>query len=234
MLQCWRWSPADRPAFRDVHRALGNIFPASTIEDEVCRAARGDAKRRSKRDAAKKSASVEGGQPRRSPPGQLLLGPAARKERSSSRRRPPPLSPDDFPPPPPDAAALVSPTRGRHPKFPLIPPKAKPASPHKPAASPLAEAAVAAAHHRSGTLPKHNRIGAYLESLEGSELHSEDSLDEKTPGPKDPNPALPPNDQFLAQLQEMAQGLRKTSKDSSKGSPQICLAWPTQDGHDCR
>ena len=37
MLQCWNWSPSDRPRFRDIHSSLESLFPHSNIDEEVDR-----------------------------------------------------------------------------------------------------------------------------------------------------------------------------------------------------
>ncbi|GMT31166.1 hypothetical protein PFISCL1PPCAC_22463, partial [Pristionchus fissidentatus] len=37
MLQCWNWSPSDRPRFRELHSRLENILSNSSIDDEVDR-----------------------------------------------------------------------------------------------------------------------------------------------------------------------------------------------------
>ncbi|GMT04998.1 hypothetical protein PENTCL1PPCAC_27172, partial [Pristionchus entomophagus] len=37
MLQCWNWSPSDRPRFRELHSRLENILNNSSIDDEVDR-----------------------------------------------------------------------------------------------------------------------------------------------------------------------------------------------------
>ncbi|XP_043225715.1 tyrosine-protein kinase ABL1-like isoform X2 [Amphibalanus amphitrite] len=35
MRQCWRWGPADRPTFREIHHSLETMFQESSIRDEV-------------------------------------------------------------------------------------------------------------------------------------------------------------------------------------------------------
>ncbi|XP_037082121.1 tyrosine-protein kinase ABL1-like [Pollicipes pollicipes] len=35
MQQCWRWGPADRPTFREIHHSLETMFQESSIVDEV-------------------------------------------------------------------------------------------------------------------------------------------------------------------------------------------------------
>ncbi|VDN45275.1 unnamed protein product [Gongylonema pulchrum] len=34
MLQCWNWSPSDRPRFKEIHASLESLFPQSTIDEE--------------------------------------------------------------------------------------------------------------------------------------------------------------------------------------------------------
>ena len=33
MRQCWRWGPADRPTFREIHHSLETMFQESSIRD---------------------------------------------------------------------------------------------------------------------------------------------------------------------------------------------------------
>uniref|UniRef100_A0A915PPZ0 Tyrosine-protein kinase n=1 Tax=Setaria digitata TaxID=48799 RepID=A0A915PPZ0_9BILA len=35
MLQCWNWSPSDRPRFKEIHASLESLFPQSNIDEEV-------------------------------------------------------------------------------------------------------------------------------------------------------------------------------------------------------
>jgi hypothetical protein len=35
MLQCWNWSPSDRPRFKDIHSSLESLLQQSNIEEEV-------------------------------------------------------------------------------------------------------------------------------------------------------------------------------------------------------
>ncbi|CAB60296.2 Tyrosine-protein kinase abl-1 [Caenorhabditis elegans] len=35
MLQCWNWSPSDRPRFRDIHFNLENLISSNSLNDEV-------------------------------------------------------------------------------------------------------------------------------------------------------------------------------------------------------
>lgn len=35
MLQCWNWSPSDRPRFKEIHSSLESLFPQSSIDEEV-------------------------------------------------------------------------------------------------------------------------------------------------------------------------------------------------------
>ncbi|CAG9533872.1 unnamed protein product [Cercopithifilaria johnstoni] len=35
MLQCWNWSPSDRPRFQEIHANLESLFPQSNIDEEV-------------------------------------------------------------------------------------------------------------------------------------------------------------------------------------------------------
>ncbi|CAD6188681.1 unnamed protein product [Caenorhabditis auriculariae] len=37
MLQCWNWSPSDRPRFRDIHASLESLFPNTSVDEEVSR-----------------------------------------------------------------------------------------------------------------------------------------------------------------------------------------------------
>lgn len=35
MLQCWNWSPSDRPRFKEIHASLESLFPQSNIDEEA-------------------------------------------------------------------------------------------------------------------------------------------------------------------------------------------------------
>ncbi|KHN73993.1 Tyrosine-protein kinase abl-1 [Toxocara canis] len=98
MLQCWNWSPSDRPRFKEIHSSLESLFPQSNIDEEVdkqlerCRAA---SQRRSAQHRSGIPASVVPvASPRLSSAQQRLSG----DDRQMRMARMPTI---DFPPPPP-------------------------------------------------------------------------------------------------------------------------------------
>ncbi|KJH44171.1 SH2 domain protein [Dictyocaulus viviparus] len=248
MLQCWIWSPSDRPRFRDIHASLESLFPHSNIDEEVDRQlekSRLTSQRRTRRsDVAPVSAALlQDSNNRRS-----FNGAGASQGTSCV-----------FPPPPLRLTHETAPLHGstqptfssfrdsnldqarsvtRQLPLPTPPQSSKPkllktafsnathSSIDKEAndevlISPLAEKNLRKVISRFGTLPKNDRIDAYLESMkrdrpdsevgESSEAAvvntlSDDSLDEPLPS----NPL----DGKSTVLMKLKSRLRKTSSES--------------------
>uniref|UniRef100_A0A0N5AST4 Tyrosine-protein kinase n=1 Tax=Syphacia muris TaxID=451379 RepID=A0A0N5AST4_9BILA len=99
MLQCWNWSPSDRPRFKEIHASLESLFPQSNIDEEVnrqlerCRAS----KRRSQRSDHMQSNVIPVPSPRLTAV-QQKISTDERKSRNSTVTGPPNI---EFPPPPP-------------------------------------------------------------------------------------------------------------------------------------
>lgn len=204
MLQCWIWSPSDRPRFCDIHASLESLFPHSNIEEEVDRQlekSRSTSQRRSHRGGADNLQRTIG---------DVYPSPGRTSRHSSSRQDPVQPTLSSFRDP--------SSNEGSSPSLPL--PLPIPSQASKPklvktaltnslqsaerapingnvVVSPLAERNVRKIISRFGTLPKNDRIDAYLESMktaqpggfasgdwEGGGLHrviSDDSLDDFPP-----------------------------------------------------
>ncbi|WKY14214.1 hypothetical protein Q1695_000057 [Nippostrongylus brasiliensis] len=198
MLQCWIWSPSDRPRFCDIHASLESLFPHSNIEEEVDRQlemSRITSQRRSLHSGAENmQRTFSDLYP--SPARSSRLGPSkqdSNRPTMSSFRDP---SVDETPP---VSRHLPLPTPSQALKPKLVKPALGNASQNSDRAlasesalvSPLAERNVRKIISRFGTLPKNDRIDAYLESMktvqpggsgdwEGTGLNrvlSEDSLD---------------------------------------------------------
>uniref|UniRef100_A0A915AI09 Tyrosine-protein kinase n=1 Tax=Parascaris univalens TaxID=6257 RepID=A0A915AI09_PARUN len=194
MLQCWNWSPSDRPRFKEIHASLESLFPQSNIDEEVdkqlerCRATQ----RRSSQRSGIPTSVVPVASPR-------LLSTQQRLSDDDRHIRMAHAPTIEFPPPPTrshDTCVAststatfpheqIQPTNSPRRNLPLpVPPSsAKPKllkavlSP-SPAiqshaeelsgeviVSPLAEKNVRKAVSKFGTMPKNVRIDAYLESM---------------------------------------------------------------------
>ncbi|KAJ1357460.1 hypothetical protein KIN20_015617 [Parelaphostrongylus tenuis] len=247
MLQCWIWSPSDRPRFRDIHASLESLFPHSSIDEEVDRQlekSRLSSQRRSRRSdvVSSKAAHFEDSNNRRS-----FNGPGSSQRNS-----------EIFPPPSVrlphhenSQHDLTQPTFSsfrdsnldqvrhvpRHLPLPTPPQSSKPkllktalsnatqfvdrgSANDEVLISPLAEKNLRKVISRFGTLPKNDRIDAYLESMKRdrpdssgigdseatmNNALSDDSLDELT----DPNPL----DGSCPVLVQLKSRLKKTSSE---------------------
>ncbi|VDM57145.1 unnamed protein product [Angiostrongylus costaricensis] len=194
MLQCWIWSPSDRPRFRDIHASLESLFPHSSIDEEVDRQlekSRLTSQRRSRRSdvVLTKQARFEDSNNRRS-----FNGPGS-LQRNSELFPPPSFS--SFRDSTSDQVRHVP----RHLPLPTPPQSSKPKllktalsnatqfhlCSDEVLISPLAEKNLRKVISRFGTLPKNDRIDAYLESMKRdrpdteaamNNALSDDSLDE--------------------------------------------------------
>ncbi|CAJ0609227.1 unnamed protein product [Cylicocyclus nassatus] len=205
MLQCWIWSPSDRPRFRDIHASLESLFPHSNIDEEVDRQlekSRLTSQRRSRRSDVVPVSAVrfQDTNNRRSFSG------AAAPQRGSG---------EVFPPPPvrtshheaslqdqaqPSLSSFREPVNDplrpipRHLPLPTPPQSSKPKllktalnnasqsvdrgqANEEVLVSPLAEKNLRKVISRFGTLPKTDRIDAYLESMKRDQPDMSDAGD---------------------------------------------------------
>ncbi|PAV72526.1 hypothetical protein WR25_25222 isoform G [Diploscapter pachys] len=185
MLQCWNWSPSDRPRFRDVHASLESLFPHSNIDEEVDRQL--EKSRQSDRRARRSQATASVSSPRfdrRS----LGLSPSTdsfphtlhdiqqqpalssfRDPSCSNQAEPHPLprssrSSRNLPLPTPPSSAkpkLLKNVMNGHSESPAE----RSSSCDDVLVSPLAEKNLRKVGSRYGTMPKNARIDAYLQSM---------------------------------------------------------------------
>ncbi|KAK6760449.1 hypothetical protein RB195_021789 [Necator americanus] len=250
MLQCWIWSPSDRPRFRDIHASLESLFPHSNIDEEVDRQlekSRLTSQRRSRRSDVVPVSAVrfQDTNNRRSFSG------AGASQRASA---------EVFPPPPlrsshhesslqesaqPSLSSFRDPTADqlrptpRHLPLPTPPQSSKPKllktalsnashsmdrgqGNEEVLISPLAEKNLRKAISRFGTLPKTDRIDAYLESMKRDQPDNSDVGDAESTGmghalSDDSLDELPIPDPMEGKSQVLVQlksRLKKTSSES--------------------
>ncbi|VDD92496.1 unnamed protein product [Enterobius vermicularis] len=164
MLQCWNWSPSDRPRFKEIHASLESLFPQSNIDEEQLERSRAS-KRRSQRPGHVHSSVIPVPSPRLSS-AQQRLSTDERKVRSSAMVAPPNI---DFPPPPsnhdhcvPSASvAMVEGPQSNTTSF----ARNLDSLSSDVVVSPLAEKNLRKVVNKFGTMPKNARIDAYLESM---------------------------------------------------------------------
>uniref|UniRef100_A0A0K0D8M2 Non-specific protein-tyrosine kinase n=1 Tax=Angiostrongylus cantonensis TaxID=6313 RepID=A0A0K0D8M2_ANGCA len=192
MLQCWIWSPSDRPRFRDIHASLESLFPHSSIDEEVDRQlekSRLTSQRRSRRSdvVLTKQARFEDSNNRRSfnGPGssqrnsELFPPPSVRlPHHETSQQESTQLTFSSFRDSTSDQVRHLP----RHLPLPTPPQSSKPkllktalsnatqfvdkgSTNDEVLISPLAEKNLRKVISRFGTLPKNDRIDAYLESM---------------------------------------------------------------------
>ncbi|RCN52504.1 SH2 domain protein [Ancylostoma caninum] len=249
MLQCWIWSPSDRPRFRDIHASLESLFPHSNIDEEVDRQlekSRLTSQRRSRRSDVVPVSAVrfQDTNNRRSFSG-------AGAQRASSEVFPPPPMRSSHhesslqEPSQPSLSSFRDPTSDqlrptpRHLPLPTPPQSSKPKllktalsnatqsvdrgkANEEVLVSPLAEKNLRKVISRFGTLPKTDRIDAYLESMKRDQPDISDAGDAESSGMShalsdDSLDELPIPDSMEGKSQVLVQlksRLKKTSSES--------------------
>uniref|UniRef100_A0A1I7XJK9 Non-specific protein-tyrosine kinase n=1 Tax=Heterorhabditis bacteriophora TaxID=37862 RepID=A0A1I7XJK9_HETBA len=208
MLQCWNWSPSDRPRFRDIHSSLDSLFPHSSIDEEVDRQlekSRLTSQRRSRRSEGAPSPRFHG-RDRRSFGGggggsgtnEMFPPPPIRSshhESASNELSQPNMSSfrcdtsKDVMRPPPRHLPLPTPPQSSKPKLlktvlantPSVDNSGNNGCSDEVVVSPLAEKNLRRAVSRFGTMPKTARIDAYLESMKKNQPDNTDA-EAESPG----------------------------------------------------
>ncbi|CAI4228791.1 unnamed protein product [Auanema sp. JU1783] len=242
MLQCWNWSPSDRPRFSDIHMSLESLFPHSSIDEEVDRQlekSRASSQRRSRRSEGIPSPRYQE-RDRRSfasassdcyPPVPLRSFMDTSQEHnvpnmssfrdSCTEIRPPPRN---LPLPTPPASAKPKLLKT------VLDSNAHTADRQSYSddvvVSPLAEKNLRKAFNRFGTVPKGARIDAYLESMKKASpdqsFPDSDGLDIAALSnavSDDSLDAIPlPDDGSNIILRELKSRLKKTKSESPVSS----------------
>lgn len=194
MLQCWNWSPSDRPRFRELHSRLENILNNSSIDDEVDRQIQVS---RSHRSSSRRSEHGDALQ--------HMARSTTERERPSSTQSPRmfhdrrSLDPSAMAPPPtppmrtsiivdhpPSSSSDAKPAPPRHLPLPTPPASAKPkliktgdgrADEHQSGSASCSSGLSQLQRGTLGTLPKGARIDAFLESMHRGHDSLEPDLD---------------------------------------------------------
>lgn len=187
MLQCWNWSPSDRPCFKSIHSLLENLLQQSNIDDEVnLQLEKGKLNRSSRSNSTSGGSNRIGGSTRLSMGQQKSTfdsSPVVDRRLSTSLSYTGNAQPTiEFPPPPPPPRPNRISTNGQLSTFrssngssplPIPPASIKPKlishdeemeNDDQPVISPLAEKNLRKAN-LGGTLPKGQRIEAFLDSM---------------------------------------------------------------------
>ncbi|CAJ0583363.1 unnamed protein product, partial [Mesorhabditis spiculigera] len=193
MLQCWNWSPSDRPRFRNIHDSLLNLFPHNNIDEEVDRQLEMSRQRRARRSEVASIAPHVSHSPARRSVGLCSDFPPPPSEHQSRQPLPPPASTK-----PKFLMNVLHPRSNSHDD-----------SAHSP--TPLAERHLRKTVGRLGTMPKGQRIDAYLQSLNNDESEDAGSMTGSVPD----DDSLDSQSQMLAQLKSR---LKKTKSESPVSS----------------
>jgi hypothetical protein len=191
MLQCWNWSPSDRPRFKDIYLLLENLLQQSNIDEEVSNQLDKGKLSRSSRSNSTSGPNRIGGSARLSMDHKSTFdsSPVVDRRLSTSlsyttQQEPPKI---EFPPPPPPRPHRMPTSNGQLSTFrsssngfsssdhrlPVPPASAKPKLlshseedvDEQPIISPLAEKNLRKAIGGLGTLPKGQRIEEFLNSM---------------------------------------------------------------------
>eukprot|EP00080_Pristionchus_pacificus_P014611 PDM74631.1 abl-1 [Pristionchus pacificus] len=236
MLQCWNWSPSDRPRFRELHSRLENILNNSSIDDEVdrqiqvSRSHRSSSRRSEHGDALQHMARSTTERERHSSTQSPRMFHADRRSLDPSAMAPPPT-------PPMRTSIIVDHPASAFPSSSSSSDNTKPAPPrHLPLPTPPASAKpklIKTADGRDdvscsssglsqlqrgtlGTLPKGARIDAFLESMH----RGHDSLEPLDLDGPSSSLSRTGSDDSLDESRESGGGGGKGSKEGSlKGTP---------------
>lgn len=191
MLQCWNWSPSDRPRFKDIYLLLENLLQQSNIDEEVNNQLEKGKLSRSSRSNSTGGSNRIGGSARLSMDHKSTFdsSPVVDRRLSTSlsyttQQEPPKI---EFPPPPPPRPHRITSSNGQLSTFrsssngfspsehrlPVPPASTKPKLlshseedvDEQPVISPLAEKNLRKAVGSLGTLPKGQRIEEFLNSM---------------------------------------------------------------------
>ncbi|CAD5229409.1 unnamed protein product [Bursaphelenchus okinawaensis] len=275
MIQCWNWSPSDRPCFNDLHKSLEVLFNSNTFENEVASQLEKTRASKTNRSNSASNRLAFAASPRLSlDSGKFSHEPSVGDRRLSSSMtttthstfHPPDPPHLEFPPPPPprphrtiSSSSTGNPMstfcpqthtsprnsppderKNKNMPLPVPPASAKPKLRTIPSMdsevpelpSPLAEKNLRKTVGKFGTMPKGQRIEAFLESMRkdpSEENTLEDSVITHETSSDDSLDALPqtsvsapstartengePQNELLNQLK---QRLKKTEQEQTK------------------
>ncbi|GMR31579.1 hypothetical protein PMAYCL1PPCAC_01774 [Pristionchus mayeri] len=224
MLQCWNWSPSDRPRFRELHSRLENVLNNSSIDDEVdrqiqvSRSHRSSSRRSEHGDALQHMARSTTERDRASSTQSPRMFHSDRRSLDPSAMAPPtppmrtsiivdhPSSSTDAKPAPPRHLPLPTPPASAKPK--LIKTSEGRAEMGGSCSSGLSQLQ----RGTLGTLPKGARIDAFLESMH----RGHDSLEPDMDGPSS-SLSRTGSDESLDDSRES--GGKGSKEGSLKGTP---------------